>query len=325
MVRQASSSVVSASRGMALLVDAELAQPARHADVVGELADVLGEQLGGLVAGHPVDRQPGRPGQLDEPLGARLRVVADDVRQQHAVDHAVRRVEQAADLVAHRVGGAEDRVGERQARLEAGLRHLGAGAPPRVGSVIVVRRWWQTSPTALRAWMSASGLWASETNASMPWVSASRPVAALSHSGIVISSRGSVIEMSGHQRPAHDGDLHERVGVGDDAELRDVGAGARGARDHQQRRDRLGDAVDAGVVEDPAAVAATGSRRPWRRRCRSRRRCAIRTSQPCSTYRSYAAWISWSLGFGVTSDQTTGSSRALPQEAERARRPSRPR
>ena len=45
--------------------------------------------------------------------------------------------------------------------------------------------------------MSASGLWASDTNDSMPWVSASRPVAAFSHSGIVISSRGSVIEMSG--------------------------------------------------------------------------------------------------------------------------------
>ena len=45
--------------------------------------------------------------------------------------------------------------------------------------------------------MSASGLWASETNDSMPWVSASRPVAALSDSGMVHSSRGSVIEMSG--------------------------------------------------------------------------------------------------------------------------------
>ena len=31
----------------------------------------------------------------------------------------------------------------------------------------------------------------------MPWVSASRPVAALSASGIVVSSRGSVSEMSG--------------------------------------------------------------------------------------------------------------------------------
>ena len=65
------------------------------------------------------------------------------------------------------------------------------------GAVIVVRRLVQTSPTALSAWMSASGLCASDTNASMPWVSASSPVAALSHSGIVISSRGSVIEMSG--------------------------------------------------------------------------------------------------------------------------------
>ncbi len=31
----------------------------------------------------------------------------------------------------------------------------------------------------------------------MPCVSASRPVAALSHSGIVVSSRGSVIDVSG--------------------------------------------------------------------------------------------------------------------------------
>ena len=45
--------------------------------------------------------------------------------------------------------------------------------------------------------MSARGLWASDTNDSMPWVSASRPVAAFSCSGMVISRRGSVIEMSG--------------------------------------------------------------------------------------------------------------------------------
>ena len=103
--------------------------------------------------------------------------------------------------------------------------------------------------------MSASGLCASDTNASMPWVSASRPVAALSHSGIVISSRGSVIEMSGTSARPMIVIFTEPVGVGDDAELRDVGAGARRARDHQQRRDRLGDQVDAAVVQDPAAVA----------------------------------------------------------------------
>ena len=42
-----------------------------------------------------------------------------------------------------------------------------------------------------------SGPAARDTNASMPWVSASRPVAAARSSGIVVSSRGSVIEMSG--------------------------------------------------------------------------------------------------------------------------------
>ena len=51
--------------------------------------------------------------------------------------------------------------------------------------------------TARSAWWSVSWLWPSDTNASMPWVSASRPVAALSHSGIVVSSRGSMTVRSG--------------------------------------------------------------------------------------------------------------------------------
>ena len=63
-------------------------------------------------------------------------VEADDVRQQHAVDDAVRQVEQPADLVAHRVRGAEDRVGERQPRLQAGLRHQHAG-----GHLLGLVRW----------------------------------------------------------------------------------------------------------------------------------------------------------------------------------------
>ena len=42
-----------------------------------------------------------------------------------------------------------------------------------------------------------SGPWASDTNASMPWVSASSPVAAFSHSGMVTSSRGSMTDTSG--------------------------------------------------------------------------------------------------------------------------------
>ena len=50
---------------------------------------------------------------------------------------------------------------------------------------------------ACSAWWSVSGPWASETNASMPWVSASRPVAAPSASDIVVSRRGSITETSG--------------------------------------------------------------------------------------------------------------------------------
>ena len=103
--------------------------------------------------------------------------------------------------------------------------------------------------------MSASGLWASDTNDSMPWVSASRPVAALSHSGMVISSRGSVIEMSGTRaRPMiviftdrsvsvtmqnceTSAPVPEVLGI--------ISSGGIGLRDQ----------VDAAVVQDPAAVA----------------------------------------------------------------------
>ena len=54
-----------------------------------------------------------------------------------------------------------------------------------------------TIAIACSAWWSVSGSCASETNASMPWVSASRPVAAPSSSDIVVSSRGSITETSG--------------------------------------------------------------------------------------------------------------------------------
>ena len=43
---------------------------------------------------------------------------------------------------------------------------------------------------------------------------------------------------------------------------------------------------------------------------------AMITSQPCSTYRSYAAWISWSFGFGVTSHHTTGLEARVAEVAE---------
>ena len=54
-----------------------------------------------------------------------------------------------------------------------------------------------TIAIACSAWWSVSGPCASETNASMPWVSASSPVAAPSASDIVVSSRGSITETSG--------------------------------------------------------------------------------------------------------------------------------
>jgi hypothetical protein len=57
------------------------------------------------------------------------------------------------------------------------------------------------------------------------------------------------------QRAAHDRDLGVPLGVGDDAELRDVGARPRRGRHHDQRGDRVGDPVDALVVQDPATVA----------------------------------------------------------------------
>lgn len=48
-----------------------------------------------------------------------------------------------------------------------------------------------------RVVVGVSGPCARETKASMPCVSASRPVAALSHCGIVTSSRGSMTDTSG--------------------------------------------------------------------------------------------------------------------------------
>jgi hypothetical protein len=53
------------------------------------------------------------------------------------------------------------------------------------------------SRTALSACPSASGLCTQDTYASMPWVSASSPVAAARSAGMVDSSRGSVTEISG--------------------------------------------------------------------------------------------------------------------------------
>ena len=56
------------------------------------------------------------------------------------------------------------------------------------------------------------------------------------------------------QRPTQDGDLRAAVRVGDDAELRHVGAGARRRRNAHQGRNGHGGLVDTRIVEDVAAV-----------------------------------------------------------------------
>ena len=58
-------------------------------------------------------------------------------------------------------------------------------------------RWRVISATACRAWRSVSGLFARDTNDSIPCVRASSPVVALSQSGMVVSRRGSITEISG--------------------------------------------------------------------------------------------------------------------------------
>ena len=58
-------------------------------------------------------------------------------------------------------------------------------------------RWRVISATECSAWLSVSGLCARDTNASIPCVSASSPVAALSQSGMVVRRRGSITEISG--------------------------------------------------------------------------------------------------------------------------------
>ena len=116
-----------------LAAHAEGAEPAGHADLVAERAHRLGHPLDGLVRRRARHVQPHGLRDRHEPLRQLRAVEPDDVRQQHPVDDAVRQVEHAADLVAHRVRGAEDRVGERQARLERGLGHARRGRRCRRG------------------------------------------------------------------------------------------------------------------------------------------------------------------------------------------------
>ena len=97
VVRQASSSVSCQPRDVRVR-HAELAEPPRHADLVGEAAHLLGHPLDGLLRGRARQVRQAH-GLRDRRRTARAswpRVEPDDVRQQHAVDHAVRQVEQAA-------------------------------------------------------------------------------------------------------------------------------------------------------------------------------------------------------------------------------------
>ena len=175
--------------------------------------------------------------------------------------------------------------------------------------------------TARSAWWSVSWLWPSDTNASMPWVSASSPVAALSHSGIVVSSRGSMTVMSGTRARPRIVILGAARGVGDDAELRYVGAGARRRRHHDRRRDRQPGLVHAFVVEDVAAVGGQ-DRHPFaasitdpRRPPPARRSRARRTSG--SRRRSRGPW-GW-----ASARSTAGVDALMPQVTEHLVDPAR--
>ena len=126
VARQASSSVDRASRGMSPSLTPMSRSPAGRRPRRRAAARIPRACPATSSAGAPAPAGPPR-GQVPEPLRGGLRVVADDVRQQDPVDDAVRQVEQPAHLVAHRVGGAEDGVGEGQSGLQAGLRHLLAG------------------------------------------------------------------------------------------------------------------------------------------------------------------------------------------------------
>jgi hypothetical protein len=175
------------------------------------------------------------------------------VRQEHPVDDAVRQVEHAADLVAHRVRGAEDRVGERQARLERGLGHAGArrdvvGAVDGAGQVAVDHR---DRLQRVVVGERAVGERDEGLDAVREGVEPGGGAERVGHRGEQPRVDHRDVR---HQRPAHDGDLGVPHGVGDDAELGDVGAGARRGRHHDQRRDGVLDAVDALEVEDAAAV-----------------------------------------------------------------------
>jgi hypothetical protein len=123
----------------------------------------------------------------------------------------------------------------------------------------------------------------------------------LSHSGIVVSSRGSV-------------NLHGAPGVRDDAELRDIRAGARRRRDHQQRRNRVHHLIHPGVLEiDPPfpdsmamPLAASITEPPP---------IATSTSHPDSAYRWYRSGltaISVSNHGGNNLGSTPATIRALP-------------
>ena len=97
-----------------------------------------------------------------------------------------------------------------------GVSRSGRGSRVRSGghAAVVTGRLSWTSGIACSAWWSVSGPRASDTNASMPWVSASRPLAALSHSGIVTSSRGSTTDTSGTSaRPMMVISVRRRVSV----------------------------------------------------------------------------------------------------------------
>ena len=231
----------------------ERGQSARHPHVAGQPIDAVGERQRGLGCRGPRIGHPEARG--DDGVGLRVGfgVEPHHVRQQHPVDHPVRQVQQASDLMTHRVRGAEDRVRERQPRFEGSLGHQHAcrhlcgplhGAdqvvgdhlhgPQRVmvGELVVTQR---------HERLDAMG----------EGVQTGGRVEPVRHRGqqARVDDRG-----VGNQRAAQDGDLGVAGGVGDDAELRHVGPGPRRRRDHHERRDGHLRLVHALVVEDVATV-----------------------------------------------------------------------
>ena len=164
-----------------------------------------------------------------------------------------------------------------------------------------------TSSTACSACLSVSRLCARDTNASIACVSASSPLAALSHSGMVVKRRGSITEISGTSvrlmivilmraavsvttanwdTSAPVPEVEGTITVGG------IGCTTLSTPSKPRIRpplpDRIATPFAASMHEPPPSPTIT--------------------SLPLSMYHWKAASISWSLGLGVTSCHIAGPS-----------------